>query len=160
TLVAYPSGKELAIAEVLDGDVERPVMYHFGLSKPTETFCMDNDEVVSQLVLAIGLFGVTGVHIHHLLSWPVSLGPVLRKLGIKTVYSWQGYYCVWPRWNLFDHRTGASCACDWSGSGSGCLAAMVEKSGATTALDFATLRRKHRSVFWDFLGQVDACIFP
>jgi len=37
---------------------------------------------------------------------------------------------------------------------------MVEKSGATTALDFATLRRKHRSVFWDFLGQVDACIFP
>jgi GT2 family glycosyltransferase/glycosyltransferase involved in cell wall biosynthesis/2-polyprenyl-3-methyl-5-hydroxy-6-metoxy-1,4-benzoquinol methylase len=159
-LVAYPDGQRLTFAEVIGGDVERPFFSHVELTSPAEGFCIHNEEVVAHLLHAIRLFGISGVHIQHLLRWPIELGVVLRSRGIKTVYSSHDYYCVCPSWNLFDHRTGVACQCDSLEDSSGCIPALVEKTGVTAAVDLVQLRRQHRQVFTDFLGQVDGCIFP
>lgn len=159
-LVAYPEGRRLTFAEVIDGNVERPLISHVELTRPAEGFCIHHEEVVGHVLHAIGLFGIAGVHIQHLLRWPIELGVALKERGVKVVYTSHDYYCVCPSWNLFDHRTGAACNCELLEGDAGCVAALVEKTGVTATLELPKLRRQHRQVFTDFLGQVDACIFP
>lgn len=160
-VMAYPSGHELIFAEVLNGNLEQPILYRFPLSEPIRFFSIENREIVELMERALTLFGIGGVHLHHLLTWPLSLPQALKKAGQKLIYTSHDYYCVCPSWNLFDHSTGSRCECKHGDPVSaGCLPALITQLGGTPPGDLSDLRARHRATVLELLGDIDAWIFP
>ncbi len=160
-VVAYPAGRELVAAEVFRGDVKAPVFYSFALSNSPDLVCIDNPEITRLVQHWIELFGISGCHIHHLKSWPISLGRVLSQANIPYLYSNHDYYAVCPNWNLFDYDLIRSCECSWEGKlDAGCLPAFTSRVGLISSMDLTALRYAHRQAFREFISSAAAVVFP
>jgi len=160
-VVAYPGDRELVVAEVFDGDVETAFFYRFALRKSAEKICIENDEVANHLRHWLDLFAISGVHIQHLLSWPIVLGQLLKRWGIPYVYTSHDFYAVCPNWNLFDYRQMSSCLCEWKDPADpGCLPAFASSVGHKPGIALGKLRQVHRQAFLQFWANASAIVFP
>lgn len=160
-VIAYPGDRELVAAEVFHGDVKKPFFYRFALSQTPNLVCIEMPEVTRQLQAWTNLFAISGVHIQHLLGWPIAIGGVLRQMRIPFVYTSHDYYAVCPNWTLFDHGAQRICDCSWEGGGdAGCLAAFARVEGWRPSHDLALVRRGHRDAFLKFLGLARGVVFP
>ncbi len=160
-VVAYPAGRELVAAEVFRGDVKAPVFYSFALSRSPDLVCIDNPEITRLVQHWIELFGISGCHIHHLKSLPISLGRVLSQANIPYLYSSHDYYAVCPNWNLFDYDLDRGCECRWEEKlNAGCLPAFTHRVGPLSSMDLTALRYAHRQAFREFISSAAAVVFP
>ena len=160
-IVAYPAGRELVAAEVFDGDVSAPMFYRFALQKPPDLVCIDNPEIARLVQHWADLFGIAGCHIHHLSSWPISIGRVLTQLKIPYLYTSHDFYAVCPNWHLFDYDLARTCECRWERElDDGCLAAFTKAVGPVSSMDLTVLRRAHREAFREFVSNAAAIVFP
>src|SRR5262249_23047922 len=160
-VVAYPSGHELVIAEVLGGDVERPILYRFPLKKPIQLFSIENPEMFELVERAITLFGIAGVHVHHLLRWPLTILKTFKRAGLKIIYTSHDYYCVCPSWNLFDFTSRHPCECILTAPGdAGCVPALLRELGMVADWDLGVLRDRHRATWLELLSEIDTWVFP
>src|SRR5229473_291778 len=160
-VVAYPAGRELVAAEVFRGDVKAPVFYSFALSRSPDLVCIDNPEITRLVQHWIELFGISGCHIHHLKSLPISLGRVLSQANIPYLYTSHDYYAVCPNWNLFDYGLETSCACSWNGDcDPGCLREFARVARWAPSTDLASVRRMHRAAFVEFCANASGLVFP
>jgi glycosyltransferase involved in cell wall biosynthesis len=160
-VIAYPGERELVAAEVFDGEVGKPIFYRFALARTPELICIDEPEVTAMIRRWIALFSISGVHIQHLLGWPITIGGTLHRLGIPYLYTSHDYYAVCPNWNLFDYTLESPCACGWNGDcDPGCLGAFAQAHRWTPSNDLATVRRMHRAAFAEFCDKASGLVFP
>jgi glycosyltransferase involved in cell wall biosynthesis len=160
-VVAYPGERELIAAEVFDGEVGRPIFYRFAVSQTPERVCIDQPEVTALVRRWIDLFSISGVHIQHVIGWPITIGRTLDQLGIPYLYTSHDYYPVCPNWNLFDYRLESSCACTWNDDrDAGCLQAFADIAKWTPTGDLAMVRRIHRAAFDEFFDKASGLVFP
>jgi len=160
-VVAFPNGRELVFAEVLDGDVQRPILYRFPLDKPVQLFSIEEKQIFEVIDRALTLFGIAGVHVHHLLRWPLTILNAFKNAGLKIAYTSHDYYCVCPSWNLFDFETRTSCQCLRTGSASaGCLPALLSEMSMAADVDLSVVRERHHATWLESLNLIDLWIFP
>src|SRR5258708_29364483 len=160
-VVAYPGDRELVAAEVFNGEIRKPIFYRFGLSQMPERICIDQPEVTALIQRWIDLFSISGVHIQHVIGWPITVGRTLHQLGIPYVYTSHDYYPICPNWNLFDYRLGGSCPCTCtSDNDAGCLRAFAEVAKWTPSGDLGRIRRMHRAAFTEFCDKASGLVFP
>jgi hypothetical protein len=160
-VVTYPSGVELVFAELLSGDVERPIFYRFPLSKPVQLFSIENEEICELLERALTLFSIGGVQVHQLLRWPLSILRVFKRAGLKIIYTSHDYYCVCPSWKLFDFAKRLPCNCIRTAPGdAGCLPALLDEMGMLAEGDLSILRERHRATWLQLLSDIDTWVFP
>ncbi len=167
-IMAWPEHDALVAAEILDGRIDSPVIFRFGLSQPVERYSIEDDEVQAIVRRWISLFGIRWAHLHHLMFWPVAMGRTLREAKVPYIFTAHDYYAVCPSWNLFDFGKGERCPCPADGAdcapagGAGCVPAFFEESrlAAPPSMDAAELRRRHRAAWLDTLGGAKAIIAP
>src|SRR5262249_7263420 len=160
-VAAYPSGAELIFAELLSGDIEQSIFYRFPLSKSVQLFSLENEEICQHLERALTLFGIGGVHVHHLLRWPLTILRVFRKAGLKIIYTSHDYYCVCPNWNLFDFASHLPCECNRTAPrDAGCVPGLLTELGMVADCDLGVLRERHRATWLELLSEIDAWVFP
>ncbi len=160
-VVAFPSGRELVFAEVLEGDVEHPILYRFPLDQPVQLFSIEESQIIEVMERALTLLGITAVHVHHLLRWPLTILKAFKRAGLKIIYTSHDYYCVCPSWNLFDFETRSSCQCLRTDPASaGCLPALLSEMSMVADIDPGVLRERHRATWLELLKMNDLWIFP
>jgi GT2 family glycosyltransferase/glycosyltransferase involved in cell wall biosynthesis len=163
-VIGFPTSDGLVAAEVLDGEVDEPNFFRFHLRKRPRQFALENSEVDAVLRRWIRLFGIHGVHIHHLMNWPLQAPRVFRELGLRYAYTAHDYFAVCPNWNLFDRGTGRPCPCDGSTNCfTSCLPTFLESpdvKGMPPDTDVVALREQHRAAFSEVLRGAHALIFP
>ena len=160
-VAAYPDGGDLVLAEVLEGNVERPILYRLPLGKPVRLFSIEDEEIFQFVERALPLFGIGAVHVHHLLRWPLTILKAFKSAGLKVIYTSHDYYCVCPSWNLFDFETRLPCQCARTSPGSaGCLPALLNEMGMVADTDLGVLRERHRAAWVELLSTIDTWVFP
>jgi GT2 family glycosyltransferase/2-polyprenyl-3-methyl-5-hydroxy-6-metoxy-1,4-benzoquinol methylase len=162
-VVAYPEGSSLVAAEVLEGKVESPSFFRFGLQRAPLQFCLEDEELQEIVRHWVDLFGIRWAHLHHLLSWPVALGRTLQDKGVPYVFTVHDYYAVSPSWNLFDFGTGERCTCaEPDGKSAGCLPAFFQATGLALpkGIDAGAFRQAHRAAWLSTLQGARAIISP
>ena len=84
-VLLYPKGSSLEVAEVIDGDVERPLLYRFPLGHPPERFCHEHAEALAAIDEALALFRIGWAHVHHFMYLPLSIVRLLAERRIPYI---------------------------------------------------------------------------
>lgn len=160
-IVAYPVSDGLYFSEVLDGNFDEPLHHWFPVKNRPEKISYANEEVEKILERAIGLFGITAAHIHHLFSWPVSIAKVLQRAGVPYVAMLHDYLSVCPSHNLFDYSKMSCCPCALGEETTRCCLEAYSNASHTAlpGTDVATVVR-HRAAFGEMLANAAAVIAP
>jgi GT2 family glycosyltransferase len=153
-VLVYPKGSSLEVAEVIDGDVERPLLYRFPLGHPPERFCHEHPEAIAAFDEILTLFRIGWAHVHHFMHLPLSIARLLAERRIPYVVTVHDFYAVCPSFNLLDVRTNTRCcpasACDAERTAS-CQRALFTKLGEPLPADpvrfVADHRRAHQALF-------------
>jgi glycosyltransferase involved in cell wall biosynthesis/GT2 family glycosyltransferase len=163
TVLLYPSGAALEVAEVIDGDVSRPLLYRFPLGNPPERFCHEHAAALAVVSEVLSLFRIGWVHINHLMFLPLSIGELLVERRIPYLVTVHDFYPVCPSFNLLDVRTNTRCCpesvCD-AAQTEGCQRALFAKLGQPIPLDPVRFVGEHRRVFQSILEHAVAVFFP
>jgi GT2 family glycosyltransferase/glycosyltransferase involved in cell wall biosynthesis len=155
-VVAWPQGPDVMAAEVLDGDVDRPLRYAF---RAGSNFGLEAALRIG-LRRAIQTLGVHAAHVHHLMNWPFDVTAVLEDAEVPFVWTHHDYFAVCLNWNLFDHDRGEPCGCAPGSERSTCLARYAQATGALAGKDVAEVGRLHRSGMDRALAAACAHVFP
>jgi len=59
-VIAYPEGRRIRLAEVMGGDIARPIFFSFDVNDVSETVKIENEQALEHIRNAIKLFGVAG----------------------------------------------------------------------------------------------------
>jgi GT2 family glycosyltransferase/glycosyltransferase involved in cell wall biosynthesis/SAM-dependent methyltransferase len=157
-VIGYPDGAALIAAEVLQGQIDSPILYRFPLSEAPDMFCLDHREVSTVVRRWVDLFSLGGAHIHHLMNWPIMVGRTLRKAGVDYCATLHDFYSVCPNWNLVDRGSMQRCEC--RPGGPGCLESLFHRLGATPPADLGLFRTRHREAFLEFTAGARSLVFP
>ncbi len=163
-LVAWPDGPAISAAEILDGEWDRALRYQFPVASRPERCKIRDDAMAARFGELLHLFGVSAVHLHHLLGWPVALGDVLQARGLPYVYTIHDYYCVCPSLNLLDLSRQPARRCSAQSFDEtacpACLAAYGRGWRETVMPVQATSWKAHRAAFRALLAGARQVIAP
>ncbi|HVW27492.1 MAG TPA: glycosyltransferase [Polyangiaceae bacterium] len=159
----YPNGAGIDVAEVMDGEVTHPLFYRFPLGNPPERFCHDHAEALAVVTEVLSLFRIGWVHVHHLMSLPLSIGELLVERGVPYLVTVHDFYPVCPSFNLLDVRTNTRCcpvsACDGERM-EGCQRALFAKLGEPLPDEPVRFVAEHRRAFQALLDGATRVLFP
>jgi glycosyltransferase involved in cell wall biosynthesis len=159
----YPKGSVLEVAEIIDGDVSRPLLYRFPLGHPPERFCHEHPEALAAVDEALSLFRIGWVHVHHLMYLPLSIIQLLSERRIPYVVTVHDFYPVCPSFNLLDVRTNTRCcpasACDSERTLS-CQRALFTKLGEPLPADPTRFVADHRRAYQALFDGATRVLFP
>src|SRR5205085_11604606 len=101
-LIAWPENASIELAEVLDGSVEDAAFFRFPLSEMPGRISFESAPAQRELLRIIDAFGITGVHLQHLMFCPIAVARPLREAGLPYVLRHHDYYVVCPDWLRLD----------------------------------------------------------
>jgi len=162
SLIAFPEGRHIVVAEVFAGRVADALVYRFDLRSEPAVFQQRDEELESVFGRILDLFTVGGAHIHHLMNWPIGLWRVLQGRGVPYIYTIHDAYCRCPNWRLFDHKAGSPCPCpvDVAVAPGECITAQCAEVGVPTPADPQSFLHQHRSEFAELLRNCEIIIAP
>ena len=159
----YPNGATIEVAEIMEGDVARPLLYRFPLGSPPPRFCHDHPEALAAFTEVLSLFRVGWAHVHHLMFLPLTIADVLAKHGIPYVVTVHDFYPVCPSFNMLDVRTNTRCcpvaSCDAERM-RGCQRALFSKLGEPLPQDSLRFVAEHRRAFRTLFEGAARVLFP
>jgi GT2 family glycosyltransferase/glycosyltransferase involved in cell wall biosynthesis len=161
-VLAYPSDFALEIAEVIDGDLEKPLFYRIPLGTMPGRFSHEHPEAVRAFETVLSLFRIAWVHIHHLMFLPLSLGRLFAERGLHYVVTVHDFYPACPSYNLLDVRTTTGCctaSCTREQALS-CQRALFAHLGEPLDPDPLAFVDRHRDAFRALLSGARAVLFP
>jgi GT2 family glycosyltransferase/glycosyltransferase involved in cell wall biosynthesis/SAM-dependent methyltransferase len=159
-LIAFPDGpRSILAAEIVDGDVGRPVCYRFLVQREIRRFTHDNPDVEDVLRWMTRLFGVTALCLDHLLPWPLN---AVGRLGLPYLYVMHDFYAVCPSLNLLNLGTWRPCAVHFGGGGDSatCLKDYFDMQQVEPPCDFSVLAQRHKDIFGGILRNAGNVVFP
>ena len=163
TVLLYPHGASIEVAEIMDGDVARPLLYRFPLGSPPERFCHEHAAALTVFAEVLSLFRVGWVHVHHLMFLPLSIGGLLAERSVPYLVTAHDFYAACPSFNLLDVRTNTRCcpasACDAARTEE-CQRALLGKLGEPLPTDPRRFVADHRRAFQALFEGASYVFFP
>jgi len=162
-VLLYPVESSLEIAEVMDGNLEAPLVYGIPLGAMPERFCQEHDGALAALSEVLDLFHVGWVHVHHLMFLPLSAGRLLRERGVPYLFTVHDFYPACPSFNLLDLGSFTACCpetCADPKRMTRCQRALFTELREPVPPDPLAFRAHHRELFQSLLDGADAVLFP
>ncbi|HEX4334584.1 MAG TPA: glycosyltransferase [Polyangiaceae bacterium] len=163
TVLLYPHGASVEVAEIIDGNIGAPSLYVFPLSSLPGRFCHDHAEALSAVAEVLSLFRIGWVHVHHLMFLPLTIGELLVDRHISYVVTVHDFYPACPSANLLDVRTDTLCCpasrCDAARTAA-CQRALFAKLGEPIPADPVAFVEEHRRAFRALLAGAHRVFFP
>lgn len=163
TVFIYPSGGDLEVAEVFDGNLSAPILYRFRLGYPPDRFCHEHAEAARAFEEILRLFHIGWVHVHHLMFLPLSFARVLGESGLPYVVAVHDFYAGCPSFNLLDMRDMSLCcpgSCGDAKKTEACQRELFTRLGHPLPPDLVAFVTEHRRRFQALFDGAELVTFP